>query len=151
MTKDDIDVVKHAILDTASGQTHDDHQELMQKITNVQSIQQRIPMNFSSRFMLEPHWFMGYECIHPHQHLALHTDIGGRTFNILINCGEHAATIQHSNNGEVEDATVQPGEVFYLDTTKPHGCDNSGNDWICEFVTVNPRMRMKQYEEHVNV
>lgn len=151
MTRDDIDIVKQAILDSASGHNYDHQAELMQKITNVQQVQNRIPINFASKFMLEPHWFIGYECVYPGEHLKLHNDIGGRTFNILINCGEHVATIQHSNNGETESANIKPGEVFYLDTTKQHGCDNTDSDWICEFVTVNPRMRMQQYVEHMDV
>jgi hypothetical protein len=151
MTRDDVDVVKHAILNTESGYDYDYQQELKQKITNVQPIENRIPINFASKFMLEPHWFIGYECVRPGKNLELHTDIGGRTFNILINCGKHVATIQHSNNGETESVDIQPGEVFYLDTSKPHGCDNTGSDWICEFVTVNPRMKMQEYVDHIDV
>ena len=51
--------------------------------------------------------------------------------------------IDHSagtNNGVIEDHTIQVGEFFIIDTTKEHGCDNRENPFKAEFVTVNNRM-----------
>ena len=60
-----------------------------------------------------------------------HIDIGGRKSNIVINIGEHPATIMHSNNDVLEDVTINPGNYFVLNTQGCIKCSNSRTSyWI---------------------
>ena len=118
--------------------------KIHQKLYSAQQLWSRMPSDFIEKYHIEPLHHIGLEFVRPNDYLALHTDIGGRRSNILINVGDHPATIQHTNNDVTEDYTIQPGEFFVLDTTKDHGCDNRECDTIAEFVTVNNRMHYSE-------
>mgnify|MGYP003664359705 FL=1 len=114
--------------------------KIRQKLYSAQQLWSRMPADFIEKYHIEPLHHVGLEYIMEHDQLHLHTDIGGRNSNILINVGEGPATVQHTNNGVTEDHTIQVGEFFIIDTTKEHGCDNRENPFKAEFVTVNNRM-----------
>jgi hypothetical protein len=118
--------------------------KIHQKLYSASQLWDRMPADFIKKYHIEPEHFIGLEFVRPGDYLALHTDIGGRRSNILLNVGEHPATIQHTNNDVTEDYTIQPGDFFVLDTTKEHGCDNRQSNTIAEFVTINNR---KHYSE----
>ncbi len=118
--------------------------KVRQKLYVCSQIWKYIPENFKKQWHLKEEHFMGLEWIMPGEMLDPHTDLGGRKSNIVINIGNHPATIMHSNNDVLEEVTVNPGDYFVLNTQKMHGCDNTKSEHIAEFLTVNGR---RTYEE----
>tara|TARA_B100002019_G_C21223806_1_gene576228 strand:- start:599 stop:1159 length:561 start_codon:yes stop_codon:yes gene_type:complete len=118
--------------------------KVRQKLYACSQIWKYIPQDFKEKWKLEEQHFMGLEWIMPGEMLDPHIDIGGRKSNIIINIGEHPATVMHSNNDVLENVTIEPGDYFVLDTTKTHGCDNTNSEHIAEFLTVNRRMTYQE-------
>ena len=114
--------------------------KIHQKLYSCEQLWDKIPEDFKKKWLLNAKTFIGIEWCEPGDFLALHTDIGGRKSNLLLNIGKHPATIQHSNADVVQDQTIEPGEFFVIDTTKEHGCDNTKNTEKAEFLTINYRM-----------
>ena len=118
--------------------------EIRQKLYSAQKLWDIMPEEFIEKYHVRSEHFIGLEWILPNEYLGLHTDIGGRRSNILINIGDYPATIQHSNNDVPEDRVILPGDFFVLDTCKMHGCDNRKNNNVAEFITVNNRINYKK-------
>ena len=118
--------------------------KVRQKLYSCSQIWKHIPESFKQQWHLEQNHFMGLEWILPGEMLDPHIDIGGRKSNIVINIGEHPATIMHSNNDVLEDVTINPGEYFVLNTQKMHGCDNTKSEHLAEFLTVNGRRTFEE-------
>ena len=117
---------------------------LQQKLTKFDLLQQPLDSDFVEQFGIENNTRLGIESVPQNARLELHTDTAyRRRSNLLINVGSHTATIQHSNNDVLETVHIEPDEHFLLDTSKPHGCDNTDKAEQT-FLTINWN---KQYNE----
>ena len=117
---------------------------LEQKLTRVTLLSESLDEQFVQHFDLQPDTLMGLETITAKSHLDLHTDTGyGRRSNLLINVGNNVAVVKHSNNDVLETVNISPDEYFLLDTSKPHGCDNT-SEHDMKFLTINWNKTFKQ-------
>tara|TARA_B110000858_G_C17759435_1_gene453749 strand:- start:102 stop:554 length:453 start_codon:yes stop_codon:yes gene_type:complete len=124
-----------------------DEGQLQQKLTKLQYVAPPLPQAFCEEFDLKKDDGVGIEWVEPGTELALHTDTAyGRRSNLLINVGNNVAVIKHSNNDVLETVNIQPDEYFLLDTSKPHGCNNT-SELAMKFLTINWN---KTYSQLVN-
>lgn len=120
---------------------------LQQKLTKISLLDEALDSSFSAQFDLTADTFIGIEIVNANTKLHLHTDTAyGRKSNLLINVGNNVAVINHSNNDVLETVDIQPDEYFLLDTSKPHGCENS-SDYDMMFLTINWQ---KTYQQVLN-
>lgn len=121
-----------------------DGDNLVQKLYIAERLWSKIPDILKETWQIDPTWFIGIEHINPGCKVELHTDLGRRRTNILINVGDHPVTIQHSNNDVLEDHTIPHHDFFILNASKLHGCDNTHSIHKAEFLTINPKMRYEK-------
>ena len=120
---------------------------LQQKLTRLSLLSEALDSDFVAQFDLTTDTLMGLESVNANSKLHLHTDTAyGRRSNLLINVGNNVAVIKHSNNDVLETVNIQPDEYFLLDTSKPHGCNNT-SELAMKFLTINWN---KTYSQLVN-
>ena len=93
--------------------------------------------DFVDKYSINEDTIIGAESIPANSHLTAHTDIIRRS-NLLINVGDNVAYVEHSNDGELVEVAIQPGESLLINTTLLHGCNNT-TDSDFKFLTINTR------------
>jgi|TARA_B110000503_G_scaffold54650_1_gene87765 hypothetical protein len=96
-----------------------------------------ITEEFVSKYHINDDAIIGAESIPANSYLNPHTDIIRRS-NLLINVGDNVAYVEHSNDGELVEVAIQPGESFLINTKVLHGCNNT-TEHDFKFLTINTR------------